>query len=509
LRVNPPYKGDLFLPTTLSGGINMIRAAGYIRVSTDEQAEHGVSLPSQKSRIIAYCQSQGWSLHDLYVDDGYSGKNLTRPAMSKLIDDAKEHKIDAVIVIKLDRLSRRQKDVLYLLEDVFEPNQVGFKSVSEPFDTTTPFGKAAIGMMAVFAQLERETIVERVRDGKKEAAKQGRFMGGPIALGYQFNKDTHKLEIDELGAETIRFIFKEYLTCGKGYQYIADQLNEKGVPTSGKSPEWSRGAIKSITRNAFFAGLVEHKGKINKGQHPAIISEEDYYAAQKIKSVRSSYNPEKPRALLTGIIYCGECGARMRMKKVFMNPRKPTYPKVGYYLCYSQDGAAKSMIRNIDCRSGHKRAPELEAKIVEYLHQYKKNPKLLKETMDKLLSTSTNKHIIKAQSQAIKELDGIKRKLDKWYDAFENNIISADDLVSRIKDLREQRVYLEGKIVEYDAEMKSNIDKAVTANDIIETLKNFDTIWENATNEEQRQILLSFVDRVTVYKNNTIEITFG
>ena len=80
----------------------MTRAAGYIRVSTDEQAEHGVSLPSQKSRIIAYCQSQGWSLYDLYVDDGYSGKNLNRPGMSKLIDDAKEHKIDAVVVIKLD-----------------------------------------------------------------------------------------------------------------------------------------------------------------------------------------------------------------------------------------------------------------------------------------------------------------------------------------------------------------------------------------------------------------------
>jgi site-specific DNA recombinase len=486
----------------------MTRAAGYIRVSTDEQAEHGVSLPSQKSRIIAYCQSQGWSLHDLYVDDGYSGKDLTRPGMSKLIEDSKEHKIDAVVVIKLDRLSRRQKDVLYLLEDVFEPNQVGFKSVSEPFDTTTPFGKAAIGMMAVFAQLERETIVERVREGKKEAAKQGRFMGGPIAIGYNFNKDTHKLEINELEAETVRFIFNQYLTCGKGYQYIADCLNDRRIPTPSKAKEWSRGTVKAILKNAFYAGIVEHKGKMNQGQHPAIITEEEFYNAQKIQANRSTYNPDYESGLLTGIIYCGECGARMRMKKVYKNPRKPVLPKVGYYYCYSQDKSCKSMIRDINCNCGHKRAPELDMTVVDYLHEYKQNPKLLKDTMDKLLDSSTNKHIAKAKTQATKELDGIKNKLEKWYDAFEKNVISADDLVDRIKDLREQRVYLEGKILEYDEIMKLNASKAVTAKEVLHTLKNFDVIWENATKEEHRQILLSFVHSVTIDKNNNISIEF-
>jgi site-specific DNA recombinase len=484
----------------------MTRAAGYIRVSTDEQAEHGVSLPSQKSRIIAYCQSQGWSLHDLYVDDGYSGKNLNRPGMSKLIDDAKEHKIDAVVVIKLDRLSRRQKDVLYLLEDIFEPNQVGFKSVSEPFDTTTPFGKAAIGMMAVFAQLERETIVERVRDGKKEAAKQGRFMGGYSPYGYKFN--SKKLEINELEAETIRLIFSEYLTSGKGYQHIADILNERKISPPRDAAEWERGTVSVILKNAFYAGLILHKGNLYKGQHAAIISEDDYYNSLKIKSVRSRYDPDADSGLLTGIIFCGECGARMRRKNVWTNPRKPVLPKKELYVCYSQDRSSRPMIRDITCKCGYKKAIEIDAAVIDHLHAYRQNPKLLKEVMDSIFDSNANKHIEKAKIQVNKELNTIKTKLEKWYDAFEKNVISADDLVERIKDMRDQRAYLERKILEYDATMKENIANSVTAKDVIETLKNFNVIWKNATKQEHRQILLSFVHSVAVDKNNNIDIKF-
>jgi site-specific DNA recombinase len=349
--------------------------------------------------------------------------------------------------------------------------------------------------------------VERVREGKKEAAKQGRFMGGPIALGYKFNRDTRKLEINEMEAEIIRFIFSEYLSSGKGYQPIADCLNERHIPTPSTANEWSRGTVRAILRNAFYAGIVEHKGNMNKGQHPAIITEEEFYSAQKLKSIRSNYNPEAESGLLTGIIYCGECGARMRMKKVWKNPRNPI-EQVAYYTCYSQDGCSKSMIRDANCKCGHKRAPEIDMAVVEYLHEYKQNPELLKDAMDKLLDASTNKHIAKAQTQATKELDGIKKKLDKWYDAFEKNVISADDLVVRIKDLREQRVYLESKILEYDETMKLNASKAVTAKEVLHTLRNFDEIWENATKEEHRQILLSFVHSITIDKNNNININF-
>ena len=484
-----------------------IIAAGYLRVSTDEQAEHGVSLESQKSRIIAYCKSQGWNLHDLYIDDGYSGKDLNRPAMQRLIVDSKAQKIGAIVVIKLDRLSRRQKDVLYLLEDVFEPASVGFKSVSEPFDTTTPFGKAAIGMMAVFAQLERETIVERVREGKKEAARQGRFMGGPIAQGYKYNHETKKLEIDALQADVVHFIFNEYLSSGKGYQHIADCLNERNTPPPGSAKEWGKGTIRMMLHNPFYAGLVKHKGILHKGQHPAIIDEEQFYNAQKVQIIRSSYNPAAESGLLTGMIYCDECGARMRMKKVWKDPRNHK-EQVTYYVCYSQDACSKVMIKDITCRCGYKRASEIDAAVIEYLHEYSRNPKLLKEITDKLLSSNTTKHLTKAMAQATKELESIQRKLDKWYDAFEKNIISADDLVGRIKDLRENRSYLEQKIIEYTQMIDIKNSKTATTNEVIKTLRIFSDIWNNAAKEEHRQILLSFIDKIRISKDNNISIDF-
>jgi len=146
----------------------MMTVAGYVRVSKEEQAEKDISIPAQKSRIMSYCQSQGWELHDLYVDDGYSAKDLNRPEMKRMIKDVTSKKFNTIVVVRLDRISRSQKDVLYLIEDIFEPANIGFKSVTQTFDTTTAFGKAAIGMIAVFAQLERDQLIERVGEAKKK-----------------------------------------------------------------------------------------------------------------------------------------------------------------------------------------------------------------------------------------------------------------------------------------------------------------------------------------------------
>lgn len=126
----------------------------YIRVSTQEQANEGYSIQAQKERLISYCKAKDWHIVDIYTDGGYSGSNLDRPGIQKLIADIE--KIDMVLVYKLDRLSRSQKDTLYLIEDIFLKNNVDFVSMNESFDTSTPFGRAMIGILSVFAQLERE-----------------------------------------------------------------------------------------------------------------------------------------------------------------------------------------------------------------------------------------------------------------------------------------------------------------------------------------------------------------
>ena len=146
----------------------MRRAALYIRVSTLEQAQEGYSVGEQRERLIAYCKAQDWLIADIYVDGGYTGSNLNRPGIQKLMSETE--KFDVVLVYKLDRLSRSQRDTLYLIEEIFRPNKVDFVSMQESFDTSSPFGKAMIGLLAVFAQLEREQIKERTWMGRVGAA---------------------------------------------------------------------------------------------------------------------------------------------------------------------------------------------------------------------------------------------------------------------------------------------------------------------------------------------------
>ena len=186
----------------------MKRVFLYIRVSTQEQAQEGYSVGEQKERLVAYCKAHDWLIVEIYVDPGYSGSNLNRPGIQKLIADIK--RCDIVLVYKLDRLSRYQRDTLYLIEDVFLPNNADFVSVQESFDTSTPFGKAMIGLLAVFAQLEREQIKERTKMGRVARAKSGLHHGGGyIPIGY--NYENGKLIINPYEAEQVRKIYEWYL----------------------------------------------------------------------------------------------------------------------------------------------------------------------------------------------------------------------------------------------------------------------------------------------------------
>ena len=142
------------------------KVAIYVRVSTTNQAEEGYSIDEQIDKLEAYCKIKDWTVYKVYTDGGFSGSNTDRPALEKLIKDANKKKIDTVLVYKLDRLSRSQKDTLFLIEDIFIKNGIEFLSLQENFDTSTPFGKAMIGLLSVFAQLEREQIKERMQLGK-------------------------------------------------------------------------------------------------------------------------------------------------------------------------------------------------------------------------------------------------------------------------------------------------------------------------------------------------------
>jgi len=482
----------------------MTKVAAYLRVSTEEQAEQNISLPAQKSRLIQYCQSKDWMVHDFYSDDGHTGKNLDRPAMKKLILDAKQKKFDMVLVIKLDRLSRRQQHVLYLIEDVFLPNEIGFNSVTESFDTTNPMGRAVLGIMAAFAQLERETIVERVSDAKKESAKQGRFMGGSPPYGYTHNPATKSVVIDTEQAEIVSIIYDEYLTRQIGYQKIADILNERKI----KAPYvkyWSKETVAKILSNPFYAGYIHHKSNLYDGQHMAIITKEKWTTVQNLLSNRSNAFSKPGDYLLSGNIYCGECGARMRGKTTQQQYPKGC-PPTRYYVCYSQDGSARHMVKDPDCKCGYKRALEIEDMVINELKYVSKDKEFIDKIYKEMTAVVDTNVIEKKITQYRKEMIQLKKRIDKWYDAYERDSISADDMAERVKGLREKCELVEHQISDLQLELDNQSDRIISATEVMETLSNFQDVWEECTREEQKVIINALIKAVRVYKDTHIEL---
>lgn len=171
-----------------------MNAVGYIRVSTEEQAKEGISLNNQEAKIKAYCESQDWDLVRLFSDEGSSGKDMRREGLKELLSFVEDDHVGVVVVYKTDRLTRKQRHLYQLLEDTFEKRGIGFKSVTEPFDTTTAMGKGFLGMLGVFAQLEGDLISERTKD----ALRRKKELSEPIgAAPFGFRTKNKALEAND------------------------------------------------------------------------------------------------------------------------------------------------------------------------------------------------------------------------------------------------------------------------------------------------------------------------
>lgn len=485
------------------------KVAAYVRVSTDEQAEQGLSIDTQKSRLLAYCQSRGWQIYDFYIDDGYSGKDLGRPGIARLLRDIEENRIDTVLVLKLDRLSRRQKDILYLLEDIFEPNKVDFKSVTENFDTGSGFGKAALSMMAVFAQLERETIQERTRMGKMEAARKGRWHGGNV-YGYYYKPGSYVLQIKEPEAGIVKKIYDLYLE-GHGVKLIADTLNNKNIPGP-SGGQWTKQTVRYMLSNPTYAGYSRHKEKYYRGMHPAIIPPEKWYKVQELlKQRKSRRNLSATGALLSGVIYCAECGARARSKSVWQNhPRRPKRIRQ-YYVCYSQDGTSRYLVRDPNCRCGYKRKEEIEKKVITQLQNYDFEETLLQMQVNEEIKAIENKekNALQRAGKMKKELQQVDGALNRWYEAFEKGELDPREFTGRVENLRRKRKNLEDAINELESKLQNQKHTITDKEKLISLLKNFNLIWKHADQKERKQIINGLVRAVYIHKNGQVKVEFN
>ena len=254
-----------------------IRVAIYVRVSTLDQAREGYSLAAQERVLREWCATNGYVIVDIYADEGISGKDIEhRPDMRRLLEDAQLGNFDLVLIWALSRLTRSVAD-LYDTWELLSACDVDIQSYTEPFDTSTPIGRAMMGLLGVFAQMERELTAERVRAAIEERATQGKRTYNEV-LGYDLDgKDTFK--INELEAERIRYIFSKYIEY-RNLSAVAELCRLKGY-TGKRGRIQTAESIRVILDCPIYAGYNRHGGMLYRGNHPKIVSVEMFNTAQR------------------------------------------------------------------------------------------------------------------------------------------------------------------------------------------------------------------------------------
>ncbi len=255
-----------------------MKVALYTRVSTLDQAREGYSLAAQRAVLAEYCQQFQWEIVGYYSDEGISGKDIKhRPGMLKLLDDAKAKGIDIILIWSLSRFTRSVAD-LYEVCEMLNKYEVALVSKTEAFDTSTATGRAMMGMLGVFAQMEREITSERVSLAMDERAVQGKRTCSYV-LGYKADgKDT--LKIDEGGAKVVRFIFDKYLEH-KSLTAVAEICSLRGY-RGYHGKEFTAESIKKILTRPIYIGYNTYKGNTYKGDFAPIIDEKTFRKVQKM-----------------------------------------------------------------------------------------------------------------------------------------------------------------------------------------------------------------------------------
>ncbi|PFK03593.1 recombinase family protein [Bacillus cereus] len=444
----------------------MTKAAIYIRVSTQEQVEN-YSIEVQRERIRAYCTAKNWDVYDEYIDGGYSGSNLERPAIKKLLSDLKN--IDVVVVYKLDRLSRSQRDTLELIEEHFLKNSVDFVSITETLDTSTPFGKAMIGILSVFAQLERETIAERMRMGHLKRAEKGlRGNGGDYDPAGYTREDGHLIiKKDEANHIKRAFdLYEQYYSITK----VQEILKEEGYSI------WRFRRYRDILSNTLYIGRVTFSGIEYEGQHEPIISLEQFKRVQALLKRHKGHNAHKAKqSLLSGLITCSCCGENYVAYSTGKS-KDVESKRYYYYICRAKRFPAEYEKRCMNKTWSRKKLEEVVISELKSINEEKKqtNKKEKKINYEKL----------------IKDID---KKMERLLDLFMNTTnISKSLLEQQMEKLNLEKEKL---LLKQRRSEEESLSRKVT-------LTTIDELFETLDFKEKQIIINNFIEQIYIDHEN-------
>ena len=358
---------------TKKPAVPMVRCAIYTRKSTEEGLEMEFNtLDAQREACEAYIASQkseGWSLvADRYDDGGFSGGNLDRPALKRLMADIESGKINVVVVYKIDRLTRSLLDFTKLVEQ-FDRRNVTFASITQSFNTTTSMGRLTLNILLSFAQFEREISAERIRDKFAQSKRRGIWMGGHVPLGYEVQN--RKLLIVPSEAETVRHIYQRFLECGSA-TLLVKELDAAGIKAKTGSV-LDKGYLYRMLANRLYLGEIVMGEESFPGEHEAIIDRdiwEQVHTLMTSKTRRLATNRVHPPALLKGVIRCCHCNRAMSPSFTSKDGRQ-----YRYYLCQTamKNGYDACPLRTVA-------AGEIEAVVIQQVRTMLRSPEMVVKT---------------------------------------------------------------------------------------------------------------------------------
>lgn len=453
----------------------MKRVAIYVRVSTSKQDE-GYSIPLQKERLIAYCKAKGWVVAGLFVDPGHSGSTMDRPGLVNLMEGISAGKYDVVLVYKLDRLSRSQKDTLYLIEDVFMANDVDFVSMQESFDTTTIYGRAMVGILSVFAQMERETIAERTLMGRAGRAEEGLWHGGGTdPIGYDYVDG--ELVINAAEAEQVRMVYGFF---ADGFSVTEISRRMDGYRT--KHGDWSHtSTVGNVLDNPLYAGTVHFDGVLSRGRHTAIVPED---VDRRVKARRARQKRAEASGdsayLLTGLLYCSSCGAR------YFPHKRPNGRVV--YSCHSRAKKNKKMIKDPTCMAPHIPVEQLDAMVEAKVLKLAADPTQVDEIVKK--RAAMNGSSVAGPKSG--EFERLTEEINRLMDLLQHDALaSVSEVADRIGQAHAERM----KVA---PEVRVDVPKQYDVNGLRSVLRDVAFGWKDADIRGRRVLLFQLVDSIHV-----------
>ncbi len=492
-----------------------IRCAIYTRKSSDEGLQQEFnSLDAQREAAEAYIASQkaeGWTcLPDRYDDGGYTGGNMERPALQRLLADVDAGRIDCVAVYKVDRISRSLLDFARMME-TFEKHRVSFLSVTQHFNTTHSMGRLTLNILLSFAQFEREIIGERIRDKIAALRAKGKWTGGTPILGYDVDRSngSPRLVINPAEASRVRAIFEMYLEHGTLLAIVAE-LDRRGW----RSKVWStRGGkrrgrlpidkcrLHAILTNVLYLGKVTHKKEVYAGEHEAIVTEDLFRSVQtRLQQNRNAGNIElrnRYGALLRRLLYCKACGRVM--VHTFTSRANKRYR---YYTCTN---AIKNGRRK--CPTASLPAGEIEKAVVDQIRCIGQDPDLLGETL-----RQARAQVDETTERLTDERRIIERGLVRYHAEIRRMATTerpSHALTDRIADLHDQISKSQRRLAEIDGQLVELRRDLVTETDVATAFADFDNLWTALTPREQVRMLNLLVHRVEFdASDSSMEISF-